>query len=200
MFFDIWMTRLSLLFNMLWLKLLLRSLGLNFCLNDWRRSWNHDLRSSMCHRRWSRLGSFRRCNRRRSFFLGLYFGGDLCWRGFDFNDRVCLRCMDIGFSLLGLGVWFGSNRRRDRSNMNRHDWRRRWQSSRWYLGRTSTRDERRFAILRRELGVSRSRSSRQRLLYKQLSRIDKLMLKLFLLDLRRRGWGGRRRLRWRGGL
>lgn len=199
MFFDIWLTRLSLLFNMLWLKLLLRGLCMNFCLNDWRRSWDQDLRSGMCHRRWCRLGSFRRRNRRRGFFLGLYFGGDLCWCGFDFNDRVCLRCMNLGFSLV-LGVWFGSNRRRDRSNMDRHGWRRRWQSSRWYLGRTSARDERRLAILRGELGVSGSRSSRQRLLYKQLSWIDKLMLKLFLLDLRRRRRWGRRRLRWRGGL
>lgn len=205
MLFDIGLTRLSLLFNMLWLRVLLRSLGLNFCLNNRGRSWDHDFRSGMWHWRWSRLGSFRRrkgcsCNKRRRLFLRLYFGRNLGRRGFGFKDRAWLRCMDIGLCLLVLGVWFRSDRRWDRSNMNRHDWWRSWQSSGWYFGRTATRDKRWFAILRRKLGVSGSRSSRQRLLYKQLSWIDKLMLQLFLLDLRQRRRWGRRWLRRRWGL
>lgn len=59
-----------------------------------------------------------------------YFGRDLGWRRFSFDDRAWLRYMVIGLSLVGLGVWFRSNRRRGRSNVNRPDWRRSWQSSR----------------------------------------------------------------------
>lgn len=175
-------------------------------LNNWGRSWDHNLRSSMCHRRWSRMGSFRcrnrfrRCNRCRIFFFRLYFGRDLGWRGFGFDDGLCLGCMDIGLSLVVLSVWFRTNRRRGRSNMNRHDWRRSWRSSRYHLGRASARGGRRFTILGRELGVSGSWSSRQRLLYKQLSWIDKLVLQLFLLDLGRTRRRGSWRLRLRGRL
>jgi hypothetical protein len=106
--------------------------------------------------------------------------------------------MDIGLSLVVLAVWLRTNRTRGRSNMNRHDWRRSSRSSRCHLGRASARGGRQFGILGRELGVSGSWSSRQRLLYKQLSRIDKLMLQLFLLDLRRRRRRGSWRLRLRG--
>lgn len=157
MLFGIWLRQLSLLFNMLWLWLwlLLRSLILNSRLDNRGRSWDHNLRSSICHRRWSRLGSFRcrnrfrRCNRCRNYFLRLYFGRSFGWRGFGFDDRLCLRCMDIGLSLVVLGVWFRTNRRRGRSNMHRHDWRRSWRSSRCQLGGASARGGRQFAILGR---------------------------------------------------
>jgi hypothetical protein len=153
--------------------------------------------------------------------LGFNFGGDVRLLRFGFDDGLWLRLwlrlrlrlrlqlrlwfrwlsrllldMDV---CLSLAAWSLHPRASSRlSNMDRCSW---WGKRRFrrHLRRACSWHNRWLSILR-ELGVSGPRSSRQRLLYKQLRGIHKLMLQVFLLDLlnlRRWRCGRMHRCMWR---